>query len=62
MLHKSFYFKISEGCCDEQYPSRREGKGKIAFDPRFFREENKWHGVAPNDKELEMALKEIDRD
>ena len=50
---------LSEGCSDEEYPEHLEGKGKIAFDPRFFRNQKKWHGVAPNDEELERALKEI---
>ena len=27
----------SEGYSEEEYPERRNGKGKIAFEPRFFR-------------------------
>ena len=29
-------YKLSEECCDEQHSERHEGKGKIAFEPRFF--------------------------
>ncbi len=50
---------LSEGCCGEQYPSRLEEEGKIS--QGFFRRNNKWHGVAPNDDELKKALTEIER-
>lgn len=29
--------KLSKEYCDEQYSERQEGKGKISFDPIFFR-------------------------
>ena len=32
--------KLSEGCSGEEYPERHKGKGKIAFEPRFFRDKN----------------------
>ena len=60
MLYTLPSFKLSEGCCDEQYPERLEGKGKIS--KGFFRNKNKWHGVAPNDDELKLALQEIEMD
>ncbi len=58
MLYKSFCFLLSEGCCEEQYPERLGGKGKIS--KGFFRDKNKWHGVASNDDELQKALQELD--
>ena len=38
MLYKLPSFTLSEGCCDEQYPSRLEGKGKILLELKLFKE------------------------
>ncbi len=33
----NIYSRASEGYSSEEYPERRRGKGKIVFEPQFFR-------------------------